>query len=249
MTSPAAFDRLARDYDDLWTNSNAGRAQRESVWHVMDRLFQPGNRILDIGCGTGEDALHLGRNGIHVSAIDASGEMVKVASSRGVASTRLAIEDLHRIHARYDGVLSNFGALNCVPNLGSVAALLGGLVRHRQYVVICLLNRACAWEMVWFGLRLRFREAFRRFHGGGVPTSLGLLVYYPSAKDVCRAFEPAFELVRSIGVGVFVPPSYVNLPDRAVRALERIDATLGGLPWLRALGDHRLYVFRQRSAC
>ena len=249
MTSPAPFDRIASSYDALWTKSDAGRAQREMVWRVIDSLFQPGDEILDVGCGTGEDAVHLGRHGIHVSAIDASGEMVNVASSRGVATTQLAVEELDRIHATYDGVLSDFGALNCTPNLSGVAASLARLIRPRGYAVVCLLNRTCAWEMAWFGLHLRARAAFRRLRRGGAPSSLGLLVYYPSAREVRGAFEPAFELVQSVGVGVFVPPSFVNLPAQAVRLAADADARLGDRPLLRALGDHRLYVFRRRPAC
>jgi SAM-dependent methyltransferase len=249
MTTPAPFDCIAGGYDARWTKSDAGRAQRETVWQVIEGLFQPGDEILDVGCGTGEDAVHLGRHGIHVSAIDASGEMVKLASARGVAATQLAVEELDRIHATYDGVLSDFGALNCIADVGAVAASLARLIRPRGYAVVCLLNRTCAWEMACFGLHLRGRSALRRLRRGGVESSLGLLVYYPSAREVRRAFQPAFELVQARGVGVFVPPSYVNLPARAVRVAAQADALLGDRPLLRALGDHRLYVFRRRPAC
>jgi ubiquinone/menaquinone biosynthesis C-methylase UbiE len=249
LTSVAPFDRIARSYDTLWTETPAGRAQREAVWRGLDRFFQPGDEILDVGCGTGEDAVHLGRHGVHVSAIDASGEMVKAASSRGVAATQLAIEELDRIQATYRGVLSDFGALNCAPNLGTAAASLARLVRPRGYAVICLLNRTCAWEMAWFGFRLRLRTAFRRLQRGGVSSSLGVRVYYFSAREVRRAFEPSFELVQSCGVGVFVPPSYVKLSERVVRLAAEADARLGDLPLLRAVGDHRLYVFRRRPGC
>jgi SAM-dependent methyltransferase len=249
MTSAAPFDRIAGWYDALWTKSDAGRAQREAVWRVIDRLFQPGDEVLDLGCGTGEDAVHLGRRGIHVSAIDASGEMVKVASARGVAATRLAVEELDLIHATYDGVLSDFGALNCTASLNAVARSLARIVRPCGYAAICLLNRTCAWEMAWFGLHLRWRMALRRLRRGGAPSSLGLLVHYPSGRQVQHAFEPEFELLESIGVGVFVPPSYVNLSPPAIRFAAEADALVGDLPLFRSLGDHRLYVFRRRSAC
>ena len=249
MTSPAPFDCIAGLYDALWSKSDTGRAQRKSVWRVIDRLFQPGDEILDVGCGTGEDAVHLGRHGIHVSAIDPSGEMVRIASARGVATTQLAVEELDRIHATYDGVLSDFGALNCTANLDAVSSSLSRLLRPRRYAVICLFNRTCAWEIVWFGLRMRMHTAFRRWRRGGVPASLGLLVYYWSAREVEKAFEPLFELVQTVGVGVLVPPSYVKLPAWAVRLAAKADARLGRLPLIRAFGDHRLYVFRRRPEC
>ncbi len=44
----AAFDRIARDYDDLWTRTGTGRLQREAVWRYIDRLFSPGDHVLDL---------------------------------------------------------------------------------------------------------------------------------------------------------------------------------------------------------
>jgi len=249
MTMAAPFDRIAPNYDKLWTQAGAGRAQRNAVWDVVDRLFQPGDEILDVGCGTGEDAVHLGRSGIHVSAIDSSGEMVRIASSRGVAATRLSVEEIGRINARYDGLLSDFGALNCTGDLHAVAAGFARRVRPGGCAVLCLLNRTCAWEMMWYGLRFHLREAFRRLHRGPVDTSLGIAVYYPSGREIARAFERDFELIHSRGVGVFVPPSYAGVPSRLVRIAERLDSRLGHIPFFRALGDHRLYVFQRRAAC
>ena len=55
----AAFDRLAPRYDQLWTRSTVGHLQREAVWRHLAPLFKPGQTALDLGCGTGEDALHL----------------------------------------------------------------------------------------------------------------------------------------------------------------------------------------------
>jgi len=244
----APFDRVAASYDTTWTQSGVGRAQRDAVWDVVDRLFQAGDEILDVGCGTGEDAVHLGRRGVHVSGIDASGEMVRIACSRGVAASRLAVEELARIQACYDGLLSDFGALNCIAGLEAAAGSFARLVRPRGYAVVCLLNRTCVWEMAWYALRLRPRTAFRRLSRGPVSTSLGLSVYYPSARGIQRALQRDFELIYSRGVGVTVPPSFVRLPRRFVRMAEAIDSRLGHLPFFRACGDHRLYVFRRRPA-
>ena len=60
-----------------------GRAQRNLVWRDIDALFHAGERILDIGCGTGEDAAHFAARGVHVYATDASPAMVRVARERG----------------------------------------------------------------------------------------------------------------------------------------------------------------------
>ena len=68
----AAFDRIAPDYDRRFTDSLIGRAQRDAVWKVLTRTFRRDDKILELNCGTGEDAIYLASNGISVVALDAS---------------------------------------------------------------------------------------------------------------------------------------------------------------------------------
>ncbi len=67
-----AFDSLAARYDDLFTRSMIGRAQRGAVWDVLLDTFEPGSHILELNCGTGEDALFLAQHDVSVVACDAS---------------------------------------------------------------------------------------------------------------------------------------------------------------------------------
>src|SRR5579872_400604 len=88
----AVFDQLAEQYDALWSDTAIGRNQRAAVWRWVDPLFQRGDRILDMGCGTGRDAEHFVARGVEVFGIDASAGMVQVATARGIPARRLAIE-------------------------------------------------------------------------------------------------------------------------------------------------------------
>jgi ubiquinone/menaquinone biosynthesis C-methylase UbiE len=67
-----AFDRLAAKYDDMFTRSMVGRAQRQAVWDVLLETIEPGSHILELNCGTGEDALFLAQHDMSVVACDAS---------------------------------------------------------------------------------------------------------------------------------------------------------------------------------
>jgi hypothetical protein len=159
------------------------------------------------------------------------------------------LEELDRFTGIFDGILSNFGALNCTSDIGMVARAAARRLRPGGFAIICLLNRLCAWEIGWFAGRFQLRRAFRRFQRGGAASSFGLRVYYPPARQVVSAFLPEFEFLLSRGVGIFVPPSYVGLPRPVVRFAGRLDGRLCAFPLLRTLGDHRLYVFRKRLAC
>ena len=257
------FDAIADEYDRLFTNSAIGRAQRGSVWAVMDGAFSPGQRVLEINCGTGIDALHLAERGAQVVACDASANMIRVARQRLHASPQrgrvdfkvLATEDIHQLQGatRFDGVLSNFAGLNCVADLSSVALDLARLVRPRGKAVLCLFGRVCLWELVWYALQGRFKKALRRLGNQDVSANLShgnrIWIHYPSVASLRVAFAPHFRLVRWKGVGVFVPPSYLE-PWAArfaapLRFAARFDALIARCPGVRSLADHVVLVFER----
>jgi ubiquinone/menaquinone biosynthesis C-methylase UbiE len=239
------FDRVAGSYDQQWTNSSIGRAQRALVWRHIDPLFRPGDRILDVGCGTGADAAHFAERGVTVRAIDPSPGMIDVARRRaGFTAEVLRAEDIATIQETFHGATSNFGALNCVDDVEAVARGLAGLVRPGGPVAICTIGRFCAWETLYYAARLQLGKAFRRFRGSA-PSSLGMTVHYPSVSELRAAFAD-FELERWMGIGLFVPPSYVRMPARLVRWCSALDRMLARVPLLRALADHRLLIFVRR---
>ncbi|MGA2984360.1 MAG: methyltransferase domain-containing protein [Terriglobia bacterium] len=259
----APFDAVADEYDARFTNSLIGRAQRASVWLEMDRLFRPGQRILDINCGTGVDARHLCSRGIRVVACDASPEMISVARRRLDTSTFqarvdlriLAIEQIGELESEglHDGVLSNFAGLNCVADLPCVAHDLARLVRPGGRAILCLFGRICLWEMLWYTLQGKFKKAFRRLRGGGVLADIAsghtVLVRYPSVATLRRDFAAHFRLVSWKGTGIAVPPSYLE-PwaqrfARLFRLAARIDPFLGRCPGIRALADHVVVVLER----
>jgi SAM-dependent methyltransferase len=242
-----SFDSAAARYDQLWTRSPIGEAQRNAVWRHIEPLFRPGMKILDLGCGTGEDALHLADRGVSVRGLDSSSEMVRVARSRGVDATQLAIENLVRLHGLYDGALSNFGALNCINGLASLSESLARLVRPGGHLALCTIGRFCAWETAWYTLHGKPAEASRRWNGHSSSKSLGIPVYYFSQKQIRRAFRGHFDLIAWHGIGVAVPPSFVTgIPATVTAALAAIDARVAHWPGLRALGDHRLAILVRR---
>ncbi len=238
------FDGLASRYDELWTRSTVGRLQRDAVWRRLDSLFRRGDQLLDVGCGTGEDSLHFAQWGMNVRAIDASCEMVRVARARGVDASVLGIEELDHITGHFDGVISDFGALNCVSDLNAVRHALGSLVRPGGYFAVCVLGRFCLWEAVWYLLRGKPRTAFGRWRSGRFATSLHIRVHHFSVRQLERAFHPEFTLIDWRGIGTLVPPSYVTgAPNWLLRLFSEVDRRIAHLPLLRALADHRLVVF------
>jgi ubiquinone/menaquinone biosynthesis C-methylase UbiE len=245
-TAGSAFDSIAASYGGLWSDTAIGTAQRSAVWTHIDSLFNPGDSVLDLGCGIGDDALHLDSRGVQVYAIDASREMVAIARSRGVNAHCATAESLSSLKGEFDGVLSNFGVLNCVHDLASVARELHRLVIPGGMLAICIIGPFCLWETAHFLLHGRATRAFRRSRRSKVLTSFGFEIHYPSAARLKQDLSDGFELIGWYGIGVCVPPSYIRVQkDTTVERLSAMDRSLARLPALRAIADHRLFIFRR----
>lgn len=256
-----AFDELAPAYDEHFTSSVLGRRMRDAVWRRLDACFAPGERILELGCGTGEDALRLARRGLEVVALDRSPAMVEAAREKleraGLAERvrllRLSIEDWCAEPAAaggpFDGALSNFGALNCVGDLALTARALASSLRSGGCAVLVIMGPAVPWEWLWFLARGRPREAFRRLARGGVAWR-GLTVRYPAVGTVRREFRAAFDLRRVSALGAFLPPSYAEAwaarHPRLTSWLDRLERRAESWPPLPALADHCLFELERR---
>lgn len=257
------FDAMAAGYDAAFTEGLVGRLMRGLVWERLDLAFRPGQRILELGCGTGADAIHLARRGVGVLATDASQGMLDVTREKLAAAglgdlvevAQIGIEELPALAAAsalrppFDGALSNFGALNCVSDLRGVAAGLAGLLRPGAAAILCVMGPLAPWEWAWYGRRGQWARALRRLRRGGTPWR-GLTIRYPRPGALRRAFEPWFALRRLAAVGALLPPSYAEEWARGrpalLWALARLEGRLGAAPPLPQLADHYLIELERR---
>ena len=97
----AAFDSAAATYDVDFTDTRLGRWLRGRVWQHLGAQFQPGQRVLELGCGTGRIALPLARAGVHVVGIDRSAAMLNRARARVTRAAKAGRIDLIRGDIRF----------------------------------------------------------------------------------------------------------------------------------------------------
>ncbi|HEX4963601.1 MAG TPA: class I SAM-dependent methyltransferase [Thermoanaerobaculia bacterium] len=254
-TLSQGFDSLAADYDAHFTATPLGTLLRQAVQRRLDVRFAPGDRVLELACGTGEDAAHLGRRGAQVLATDASEAMVeraraKVAELRGTVEVRqLAIEDLASLSGPFDGAFSNFGGLNCVEDLAAVGRTLADLLRPGASVLLCVMGPVVPWEWAGFLRRGEPGKAFRRLRRGGVEWR-GITVRYPAPAALRHAFAPAFRPLRLSAVGALLPPTewegWATRHPRLSAALARWERRLETVPPLPWLSDHYLLELARR---
>ncbi|MBS2034831.1 class I SAM-dependent methyltransferase [bacterium] len=77
------FDSYYRDQDDYSRNAFLfGRKTMERVFMKNVGFLKPGARILDVGCGVGEQALNLHSLGYEVHGVDPADAMIALARTR-----------------------------------------------------------------------------------------------------------------------------------------------------------------------
>ena len=116
---------------------------------------QPGERILDLGCGDGVLTAELARRGISVLGIDISDSLLKAAAGRGVETRHMDGQNLP-FDGEFDAVFSN-AALHWMSNASAViegvfralkpggrfVAEFGG---HGNVAAVTTAMRATAWR-------------------------------------------------------------------------------------------------------
>ena len=101
-----AFDAIAPSYDESFGHAWRAMSVRKRVWSAVDELVEVRSRILDIGCGTGIDALHFLELGHHVTCLDPSAAMLDITFSKvtryGPENYSLVLGTLESIRSRKD---------------------------------------------------------------------------------------------------------------------------------------------------
>jgi ubiquinone/menaquinone biosynthesis C-methylase UbiE len=263
VDSSTAYNRFAEHYDGLLSENRINRYMRQQVLRQHLDAFQTGERLLEIGCGTGDEALELASKGCEVVAIDPSQEMLKIAKEKAKRESfghRVTFlqgygRDIGRLlngfgDASFHGAYSSF-SLSYERELNLVRDSLARLLRPGGWLMMALMNRLCATELVIATVALHPSLAGRRLSPfishkvGTVSTE----VFSRTVAEVKHTFAGFFDLQEVRALPAALPPPYMNRIVQRIPAvmdmLERVDPTAVRLPLVRCLGDHTLFKFRR----
>jgi SAM-dependent methyltransferase len=229
-----AYDAIASTYDE---QVRGDEWMRQVLWQSFQGTFQPGDRVLDVGCGTGRDAIFLAQNGIQVVGIDASPKMIeqlslKTTDNHLAGRVEARVMDFSELGilpaADFDGIISSFAGLNVVPDLVPFAADASRLLRPGGRMILHLLGRFSVWE--WLGLiaHRQWRAARelgtteeRTFPIGGHPVRHFL---HQSDDAYRRFFAAYFWRQRTYSLGCLRPPhTSRRVPSPWIAGLGRVE--------------------------
>lgn len=225
MTS-ASFDIAANNYDQEFTESLTGKLQRDKVWKYLNEAIDSSAslHVLELNCGTGEDALHFARKGHVVTATDISEAMLRKAQVKaGKEGIRhkvqfrkldMADESSALWQNSFNMVFSNFGGINCldIPSLLAVKENIKKTLKPGDKVILVVMPDYCLWEMFYFLLKGKMAAIFRRRKPFAEANVSGEKVktWYYSPKKLSTLFGAGFKVRKVLPVGLFGPPSYLE---------------------------------------
>ena len=258
-----AFTGQSAVFDELYGANTIINYKRERVrGHVLEYL-KPGSSILELNCGTGEDAVYFAQKGFKVHATDLSAGMLNQAEQKvkkhqlndlvnfeRCSYTRL---DQLKISGPYDYIFSNFAGLNCTGELDKVLESFPSLLNPGGIITLVILPEFCLWETL-FLFKGKFRTAFRRFFSAnGRDAKIGdnhFKCWYYNPSYITRRLKDSFDVLNIEGLCTIVPPSYIEgfaekhpkLFRSQVKWENRLKTTW---PW-KYIGDYYIISFRKK---
>lgn len=257
MNPTPAFDVLATTYDADFTGTPIARYLRGITQKRLAQSFAAGSHVLELGCGTGEDALWLAQRGVNVTATDSSTGMLTTAQAKCAAEPRVQLAALNLANLpstksddllarQFDGVYSNFGPLNCLTEWRTLAAWLAQRLRPGGMAAFGIMSPLCLWEPLWYGLHGDWHTATRRLHGKTTFHISGsdevIPIAYPTVQALTNQFAPYFQRQMVRGLGLFLPPTAVygavEKRPRLLKTLIGLENRFGAIRQLALLADH-----------
>jgi len=258
----ADFDNAASNYDATFTHTVIGSMQRKLVHEQLSVHLKtsPPKKILEINCGTGEDAIWLGKQRFEVVATDISEKMIEVAQSKtNLENVRFVKSDMNCIHKEFgpnsfDLIFSNFGGLNCLApdELAAFFENITSLLTQNGKMILVIMPKNTLWEQCYFMLKMEFQKVFRRkgaFAMANVDDEK-VKTYYYNPKDIVNLTNTKFAVREWKPIGFFIPPSYLesffkNKP-KLISFLNVLEQNIKNAPWLAKYADHYLIVLQKK---
>ena len=253
-----SFDHAAEDYDREFTHTGIGVLQRQRVYHWLTRVgwFEQPGELLEVNCGTGEDAQEMASRGFAVRATDLSPKMVELTKRKTPDQVLVEVADMSTAVQRYGSqtqfILSNFGGLNCLsPSELSEFCQASGDAQHTGgKVALVVMPKFCLMESAYFFVTGRWSKIWRRRTSGAVDVQVGgnlVSTWYHrpgTLKKSLRAAGYRIDLCKP--VALFLPPSYMSNRLKAgsfgLKILHTFEKMLGAVSWFSGAADHFIIV-------
>ncbi len=261
-----AFDSASEEYDFTISGNFINVWTRErSIKEVMERAGRD-DVLLELGCGTGTEAIRISKRVKEVVATDISASMIALLKrkiearklSGKVQAFQMKAIDVAEARDRLPGgktkmVYSFNGALNCEVNIRRFPRELWKVTAPGGFFVCSIRNRFCLEESLYRAALLRFKNLTPRKKQPKMVSVGGMDIpaYYYSPGEFAAFFKPYFDTKKIVALPAIIPPPYLNdlyVKLRSRLALvERADTALADRFPFNRFGDQTLFVFQRND--
>ncbi len=261
-----AFNSAADDYDYTISHNFINTwIRKRSIRELLDVATRE-DVLLEIGCGTGAEAVEICKHVKGIVATDVSERMLEIFSKKvharrlsgKISVTRARASEIGKVRRLLPKgsvriAYSFNGALNCEPQIHEVPIELASIIQPNGYFLCSVRNTLCVSEMIAHAVSLQFDKLDPRKKQPLMVSVGGLNIpaYYYSPWTFQGLFQQYFRLEKTIGLPSILPPAYLNeyylKLRRATSVLERIDQAISRFTPFNKFGDQTLFVFRRRD--
>ena len=149
----SCFGDRASEYDK-WARSAVGAAYGRDIQATTTAILDIGSeqRVLEVGCGTGNHLLPLATQGVEAVGVDASDAMLRIAHDKAndlgldVRLLHASAESLPLDNESFDVVLC-LNALEFVEDQAATVAEMFRVLKPEGTLVVAVLNRRSVWGL------------------------------------------------------------------------------------------------------
>ncbi len=260
-----AFDSASEEYDYTIRHNYINTWIRKHSIRELVNVTRQSDVLLEIGCGTGAEAIQISKHVRGIVATDLSDRMLQTLKRKVLArkldhkivGLRLRASEIsevadHLPNGKARVAYSFNGALNCEPELPRVPEQLSKIIDEDGYFVCSVRNILCLSEILSHSLVFQFNKMTARKEQPIMVSVGGMDIpcYYYSPRTFVQFFRPYFRVRKMVGLPAFLPPAYLS--DYFVRTgrfgsyLEKLELVLGDRFPFNRLGDQTLFVFQKR---
>ncbi|MDB5230301.1 MAG: methyltransferase protein [Chitinophagaceae bacterium] len=257
-----AFSKQSLIFDDVYSSDPIIQYKRKRVRDHVLTYVRPGDHMLELNSGTGEDAIFFASQNLYVHATDVSSgmqqQLVQKVQLKGmddrISNEQCSFTNLAALKNRgpYDIIFSNFAGLNCTGELDKVLLSFDPLLKQNGLVTLVIMPPFCLWEFLLL-FKGKFRTAFRRlFSSNGSDAHVEgeyFRCWYYKPSFITKNLNTNFTVVKTEGLCTIVPPSYIgNFTRRYPKiysVLQKAEERLKSeWPW-RFIGDYYIITLKK----
>jgi ubiquinone/menaquinone biosynthesis C-methylase UbiE len=253
-----AFTIQSVHFDTLYQSNPMVDYMRKRVYaHVLK--YHKTGKMLELNAGTGTDALFFHSQGFEVYATDNAEGMIAAMKTKLSPTTRIYpflcnFENIERMqeYAPFDSIYSNFGGLNCTPNLFTVLEKCLNLLHSGGKMTMVVMPKNCPWEWLEL-LTLKPKIAFRRYKKQQNTNleQVSFTTYYYNPKEIISALKKKASVIGWEGLCSICPPSYKTKLIRYFpffwKSMAYIESKISHWRGIRSYADYVILTFEKKG--